>query len=281
MVSALLLALSIGLSARQAGTNQCGTELNQASNCQNAYSVCSAGLMISPTPRIRIEMAWCLKNGTGARLIPDGAITDYVQVTGIGNMSLLNIPSDDDPGGELDPQGNPIGGLVFSTAFGNLEQVFEWTGSNAPGYCQHIYGTLGCAWNMPGSYANGFDSCHADSGEVYGSSTFFQGQTVTPDAHPAPSPTSCTTGTNIITSSVSPLLTLWPPFMLLTVIQAQPTGSGSGSVSRSTTLSTGSNSKGAPSLTTSLAASIQGWARLPTGVGSAVVFSLVGAVIVL
>ena len=37
-----------------------------------------------------------------------------------------------DEGGELDPHGadgngNPIGGLVFSSAFGTLEQIHEWT----------------------------------------------------------------------------------------------------------------------------------------------------------
>ncbi|KAG6906544.1 hypothetical protein DXG01_013252 [Tephrocybe rancida] len=143
----------------------------------------------------RIEVAWCTKPGTGSRLIPDGAITgvhfvqtpDFVQVTGVGNLTFLNVPAGDE-GGELDPHGadgngapfslfspkslnslvlllpsayfiasrhhsylltsernapqiylkktphapnrntgNPIGGLVFSSAFGQLEEIFEWT----------------------------------------------------------------------------------------------------------------------------------------------------------
>ena len=46
-------------------------------------------------------------------------------------MTSLNIPKGD-AGGELDPHGadgngNPIGGLVFSSAFGQLQQIHEWT----------------------------------------------------------------------------------------------------------------------------------------------------------
>ncbi len=81
--------------------------------------------------------------------------------------------------------GNPIGSLVFSSAFksgGNVEQIHEWTNfmsanqfcfrackpqSSAPGWCQHIYDVMGCQWNMPGNYDAGvFEKCKADSGEV-------------------------------------------------------------------------------------------------------------------
>lgn len=78
--------------------------------------------------------------------------------------------------------GNPIGGLVFSSAFGQLQQLHEWTnfvsdtefcirgckdGSKAPALCQHIYDTLGCFWNMPGNYNAGvFEKCKGDTGEV-------------------------------------------------------------------------------------------------------------------
>ena len=78
--------------------------------------------------------------------------------------------------------GNPIGGLVFSSAFGQHEQLHEWTnfvsdtefcirgckdGPNAPTLCQHIYDLLGCMWNMPGNYSAGvFEDCLGDTGEV-------------------------------------------------------------------------------------------------------------------
>ncbi|THH01468.1 hypothetical protein EW026_g1238 [Hermanssonia centrifuga] len=120
----------------QTGTNQCGTNNDQNSMCQNVYvnSVDDFCLFAPPQPGAdsgignteRIEVSWCVKPGYGTRLIPDGAITgahfvqtpDYVQVTGVGNLTSLNIPTGDE-GGELDPHGadgngNPIGGLVFS-----------------------------------------------------------------------------------------------------------------------------------------------------------------------
>ena len=125
----------------QSGTNQCGTGSDQNSMCQNLYSAFSPPLFPSsdglrsvsivngiddfclfapPEPGAdsaignteRIEVAWCLKPGYGTRLIPNGAITgahfvqtpDYVQVTGVGDLTKLNIPKGDE-GGELDPHG--------------------------------------------------------------------------------------------------------------------------------------------------------------------------------
>ena len=60
----------------------------------------------------RIEVAWCTQSGHGTRVIPDGTITgahfvqtpDYVQVTGVGDLTKVNIPKGDE-GGELDPHG--------------------------------------------------------------------------------------------------------------------------------------------------------------------------------
>ncbi|KAG5338759.1 hypothetical protein C0989_006281 [Termitomyces sp. Mn162] len=177
-------------------------------------SLPSFSASIIPTPS---------QNGTGTRLIPDGAITgahfvqtpDFVQVTGVGNLTFVNVPAGDQ-GGELDPHGqdgngNPIGGLVFSSAFGQLEEIFEWTNfvsdsqfcfrackpaPMAPTWCQHIYDTMGCNWNMPANYDAGvFEQCMGDSGQpmgVYGTSTFFQGEPSTPPAHPIPPSSECT-----------------------------------------------------------------------------------------
>ncbi|KAJ7179615.1 hypothetical protein C8R46DRAFT_1345929 [Mycena filopes] len=318
----------------QTGTNRCGTALNQTSNCQDAYlnSLEDWCLWAPPEPgpgstigeTERIEVAWCLKNGTGARLIPDGAIMgahwlitpDYIQVTGTGNLTLLNIPAKDE-GGELDPHGadgngNPIGGIVWSTAFGGqLEQIFEWTnfmsdsefcfracdpkGSNAPGYCQHIYDEVGCMWNMPGNYEKGFDSCSADSGEppgVYGGSTFHQGDPATPAPHPAPSPKSCTTVTSIGNGFLIQGTSIGLPST-----PATPTGNGassgasgtSGGASGASRGASGASSGGAKPTGSNNSAcrrgpgvtSVQGWERITMSLGSAIVFSLVGALIVL
>ncbi|KAH8830528.1 hypothetical protein DL96DRAFT_1461885, partial [Flagelloscypha sp. PMI_526] len=225
----------------------------------------------------RFEVAWCLKNGTGNRIIPDGTIKgvtfiqtpDYVQLTGIGDLTLINVKAKDS-GGELDPHGadgngNPIGGLVFSSAFnGKLTQIHEWTnfqrqlismfncficcfrackdGPKAANLCQHIC-KMGCGWNMPGDYQAGeFKSCQGDSGEpmgIYGGSTFHQGDAQTPAPHPAPSSSKCQTiqtvsnGGFIISGTSIGLSTSTPA--------ATATGSASGSGQASQTASSASN----------------------------------------
>ncbi|KAF8211633.1 hypothetical protein K438DRAFT_1752329 [Mycena galopus ATCC 62051] len=338
----------------QSGTNQCGTGFNQSALCQTVYmnsltDWClwgppEAGPNSSIGETERIEVAWCTKNGTGTRLIPDGAIQgahwlitpDYIQVTGIADMTKVNVPlHDSGGGGELDPHGadgngNPVGGIVFSDAFGGTtEEIFEWMnfigpgqfcfricdpkGSNPAGYCQHVYDEMGCDWVMPGSYDAGFDTCYADSGEapgVYGSSTFHQGDGATPAAHPAPKPTSCTTvntiangvifsGTNFIGTSALPISpTSSASGSAITSGSSSPSASTSGSTSVSGSLPSGSSHSGSVSASgsgsksgsgassptgspSSAVASLQSWERIVTSVGSALVFSLLGAAVVL
>ncbi|KII87737.1 hypothetical protein PLICRDRAFT_42246 [Plicaturopsis crispa FD-325 SS-3] len=190
----------------QTGTNRCGTGFNQTGLCQNAYlnAVDDFCLFAPPEPgpgsvignTERIEIAYCLRNGTGARPIPDGTVkgvqflqtSEWVQVVGVGDFTKINVPKGD-AGGELDPHGadgngNPIGGLVFSSAFGQLQQIHEWTNfmsdsefcfracnpssKNAPTFCQHVYDEMGCQWNMPSAgYKQGvFERCSGAAGEV-------------------------------------------------------------------------------------------------------------------
>ncbi|KIL64124.1 hypothetical protein M378DRAFT_1045249 [Amanita muscaria Koide BX008] len=312
----------------QSGTNQCGTALNQNSACQNAYinNITDWCIWSPPEPgpnagignTERIEVAWCIKSGYGTRIIPDGSITgahfvvtpDFVQVTGVGNLTTLNVPAGD-AGGELDPHGadgngNPVGGLVFSNAFGQLEEIFEWTnfvsdsefcfrackpGPMAPTWCQHIYDTIGCAWNMPANYAPGvFEQCLGDSGQpmgVYGTSTFFQGEPVTPPAHPIPSSSSCTTlstiGNGFFISGTS-IATTNPASATATATAAGKSGSG---VSVSSTSSGPSNSNTAATGTSTGNAGFSRGATVNNGdwilftAGTAVVGSLVGAILVL
>ncbi|PWN25382.1 hypothetical protein BDZ90DRAFT_243438, partial [Jaminaea rosea] len=172
-----------------------------------------------------IEVAWCTKDH-GARLIPDGTLTSvhfvktsaYVQVTGTGDFTKINIAAGDQ-GGELDPHGatgngNPIGGLVYTTAFtGKHEQINEWMseisatdfcfrgcrGTNATSQmmCSHIYDEMGCGFIMPANYAAGtFESCEGDVAMAPGiisSWTFTQGDPVTPSPRSAPSSSNCKT----------------------------------------------------------------------------------------
>ncbi|KAI8974882.1 hypothetical protein BD414DRAFT_424059 [Trametes punicea] len=285
----------------QSGTNQCGSGHDQNSMCQNAYlnSLDDWCIFAPPQPgpnstigdTERIEVSWCIADGHGTRLIPDGTITgahfiqtpDYVQITGVGDLTKINIPAGDE-GGELDPHGadgngNPIGGLVFSNAFtGQYQQLHEWTnfvsdtqfcfrgckdGPNAPALCQHIYDVMGCMWNMPGDYSAGsFDRCLADTGEpmgVYGTSTFHQGDPTTPSAHPAPPSSSCTTtssiGNGLVVASGSGSASGSASASLTgsaTASGASATGSGSGvgSVSGSpSSPSSGGSGSGGPAAT--------------------------------
>ncbi|KAF8893217.1 hypothetical protein CPB84DRAFT_1783449 [Gymnopilus junonius] len=343
----------------QTGTNQCGTGSSQSSNCQNAYlnSLTDWCVFAPPNPgpdsvignTERIEVSWCLQSGTGTRLIPDGAITgahfiitpDFVQVTGVGDLTKINIPAGDaglDPHG-ADGNGNPIGGLVFSNAFGQLQQMHEWTNfvsdsefcfracrpsPQAPRFCEHIYDVLGCAWNMPGNYGTGFTSCHADSGEpmgVYGTSTFFQGQPSTPAAHPAPASSSCVTlntignGVVITTPNGGPASTSSSSSPSASATKSSTTtsssgsssdssstvslssSSGSGQASTGSSTSTRSSTNTSPTSTSSASssgttptgtgssatrsASLDGWERAVLSFGSAVIFSMLGAVFVL
>lgn len=213
----------------QSGNNNCGGGSSQSSKCQTAWfnDVDDFCLWAPPNPgqtigaTERIEVAWCTKAGRGTRTIPNGSLKGvhfkktphYVQVTGVGNFTSINIKKGDS-GGELDPHGadglgNPIGGLVFGNGFGPQLQYHEWTsfisdkefcfracvGPDASKYCAHRYDVLGCYWNMPSSYSsNVFESCQGDDGlpmGIYGSSTFHQGEASTPAPHPAPASSNC------------------------------------------------------------------------------------------
>lgn len=118
------------------------------------------------------EVAYCTKSGRGTRLIPEGTLhgvhfvktPDYVQVTGVGDFTKINVPKGDS-GGELDDRGangkhmlffrefltdgiqarviqvskppplchrrclliNVVGGLLYGNSFGPSMQYHEWT----------------------------------------------------------------------------------------------------------------------------------------------------------
>ncbi|KAF7974317.1 hypothetical protein HWV62_12484 [Athelia sp. TMB] len=196
----------------QSGHNACGTTSSQTSMCQTLWMNDADDFCLWAPPKTgtigdteRDEVAWCTKGGHGTRLIPDGTLTgvhfvrtpDYVQVTGVGDFTKINVAAGDG-GGELDPHGadsygNPIGGLVYGNTFSPNLQYHEWTnfisdglfcmractGPNARENCQHVYDEMGCYWNMPANYDAGyFESCKGDNDlpmGVYGTSTWSQG----------------------------------------------------------------------------------------------------------
>ncbi|GAA5928634.1 uncharacterized protein JCM15063_003926 [Sporobolomyces koalae] len=204
-----------GVRGGQFGYNRCNaTTETQDSRCQTAIinAVDDFCLWAPPEPGAEVgnvegEMvAWCTKEGHGTRIIPEGALQGvqfmrtphYVQVVGQIDQSKINIdPSD--YGGEMDPhgadqRGNPLGGLVFSNAFGSnsttsgttnsgtaYQQVIQWHNfmgggqfclkacdpSYELGYamCEHIFDRIGCVYNAPADYQaiNGtFQSCQGD-----------------------------------------------------------------------------------------------------------------------
>ncbi|KAN0066101.1 hypothetical protein ACQY0O_000195 [Thecaphora frezii] len=223
----------------QSGYNTCANNTwNQDSRCQTAWiNSLDDFCLWAPAEygtvgeKERSGVAYCTTDKHGTRLIPDGTITgahfvrtrDYVQVTGTGDFTTINIP-DGDEGGEFDPHGaddlgNPIGGIVYTTAnpASNGQPFFveQWTnfmsynqfclracwGRDAARQCEHIYDVMGCRWNIPANYEpNVFESCEGDIAElqgIYGGSTFRQGDAVTPTAHPAPASSQCTTTSTI------------------------------------------------------------------------------------
>jgi len=136
----------------QSGTNQCTTNGNQTSLCQNLYlntvqDFCLWGPQTNGSSIGNIEqivVSYCTNPNRGTRVFPDGTLIsahlvetpDYIQITGTGNFMNIGIAAGDG-GGELDPHGadgmgNPHGGLVFSNAWNNGtnglgEQIHEWT----------------------------------------------------------------------------------------------------------------------------------------------------------
>jgi len=191
----------------QAGYNICNsTTEGPTSMCQTSFfnSIDDFCLWAPSEPgktvgEIEGEMiAWCSKPGHGTRLIPEGTLTglqflktpDYIQL--VGFMKQTNIDMvDGDFGGEMDPhgadlRGNPMGGIMFSNAFGgSYKQVIEWTnfigsnafclkacdpaGPNAAHFCEHIYDRIGCAFNAPNAAKDlVFESCDAENADFPG-----------------------------------------------------------------------------------------------------------------
>jgi len=187
-----------GVRGHQYGFNICNsTTENQKSDCQTFWmnSPSDFCLTYPGTPGSDVAsqegemVAWCTAKGHGTRLIPDKAITglewrktpDYLQVVGFIDQSQLNLAADDF-GGEMDSggadgRGNPMGGVWFSTEYGE-GNVPNWTcfigggqfackacdpkGADRAHHCEHIYDRIGLAYNMPNAAEdNVFKSCEA------------------------------------------------------------------------------------------------------------------------
>ncbi|KAI5478040.1 beta dna polymerase [Pseudohyphozyma bogoriensis] len=166
----------------QYGTNRCGTVDSPKAKCQTLWVNSLTDFCLWAPPKKMpigeaeaVVVAYCTATGHGARLIPKGALTGvhmidaphYIQITGTGDFTKMNVPRGDD-GGELDPHGanglgNPVGGIVLATIKGKKTQIQqEWTqfisddlfcirickpGPDAWRWCNHIY-----RWHDPALY---------------------------------------------------------------------------------------------------------------------------------
>ncbi|CAD6931253.1 unnamed protein product [Tilletia caries] len=219
----------------QAGVNDCVKtygDSNPNAKCQTAvinsvtdFCLWAPDHSATIGDRERDVVAYCTKSGYGTRLIPQGTIKgaqfrktpSFVQVTGLCDCTKINVAPGDE-GGELDPHGadgsgNPVGGIVFTNAYGNnpqnYMQINEWSsfigadefsfrgciGPNAADYCPHIYDEQGSEWNHPGRYESGiFENCDATEGKfpgVYHGHRWHQGDGPTPPAHKAGRTSNC------------------------------------------------------------------------------------------
>ncbi|KAJ8295094.1 hypothetical protein OF846_002133 [Rhodotorula toruloides] len=169
-------------------------------------------------------VAWCTKEGYGTRIIPEGALQGvqfirtphYVQVVGYIDQVKIDMQADD-YGGEMARllsfppsfRGNPLGGLLFSNAFGGnssrngtrngtqFQQVIQWHNfmggaqfclkacdpsyENGWAMCEHIFDRIGCTYNAPSTWSkiNGtFESCLGDD-QLYPGQYIENGRTMT------------------------------------------------------------------------------------------------------
>ncbi|KAI0028456.1 hypothetical protein K488DRAFT_89725 [Vararia minispora EC-137] len=176
----------------QTGYNICNsTTEGQSSMCQTMYingldDLCLWGPATANSLIANTEgevIAHCAKTGYGTRIMQSGLVkgaqllktSEYWMITGIIDQTLINIQAGDN-GGELDSggqdgRGNPIGGLVYSTAWAkdNLPTQIQWwtefignnqfcikicnpDGKNEAGYCQHTLDRIGLGYNCPSKY---------------------------------------------------------------------------------------------------------------------------------
>ncbi|KIJ42350.1 hypothetical protein M422DRAFT_171118, partial [Sphaerobolus stellatus SS14] len=197
----------------QLGYNICNsTTEGQQSLCQTAFanSIDDFCIWAPAEPNSTVAdveghmVAWCTKAGRGTRQIPANTFTglqfiktpSYIAILGYIDQTKINMVKGD-WGGEMDPhgadlRGNPIGGLLFSSAFsGNTDtyvQTVEWhtfignnffcfkacdpADSNDAHYCEHVFDRLGCAYNIPNNAQNNtFESCEGENQDYPGTYT--------------------------------------------------------------------------------------------------------------
>ncbi|RSH91737.1 hypothetical protein EHS25_009106 [Saitozyma podzolica] len=109
-------------------------------------------------------VSWCSQAGHGTRLIPDGTLqgvtfvraNDWVQVSGTGDFTKINI-APGDAGGQFDSDQNTPDGAIMYVSDDN-QSVDNWVTlisadtfcvracTGDPSYCPTTYDQMGCWW---------------------------------------------------------------------------------------------------------------------------------------
>ncbi|GAA6002394.1 hypothetical protein JCM10207_001097 [Rhodosporidiobolus poonsookiae] len=295
---------------RQYGYNRCNeTTQNQASNCQTAIINSLDDFCLWAPPEYGEEVgniegemvAWCTKEGHGTRIIPEGALTGvqfmrtphYVQVVGHIDQQKVNILPED-YGGEMDPhgadqRGNPLGGLLFSNAFGSssttngttasggaYQQVVQWhnfmgggtfclkacdpSWENGWAMCEHIFDRIGCMYNAPADYGaieGKFETCMGDD-QLYPGQYVENGVTRTYTQPPESLGVITTIPYTPFTPSSSQCTTYASSEVYTAAAQLAASGSGTTSAASSGATSSGASTSGSSSSGASSGASASG-----------------------
>jgi hypothetical protein len=221
----------------------------------------------------------------------------YWMITGLIDQTLIDI-TDGDTGGELDSggqdeRGNPIGGLLYSSAFaadGAPSQIQWWTefigsnqfcikicnpaGTNEAGFCQHTLDRIGLAYNCPSKYTIGggapageFEVCDSDLMTVPGiyvengvTSSYAQPPESLGPITSIPYSPSLVASTNCVTTASSALFTQ--------LVSASTSASASASGSASASAAASASGSKATGSTTLSGPSASGAGAQPTAAGS-------------
>ncbi|ORX40713.1 hypothetical protein BD324DRAFT_678154 [Kockovaella imperatae] len=190
-------------------------------------------------------VSWCSKAGHDARLIPDGTLhgvtyvktPNYVQVSGFGDFTKINI-APGDYGGQFDSSTHtPDGAKVFIS---DSDTSKDWvmlisattyclracTGDAK--FCPATYDQMGCYFFTGNSIGQDgvWQNCKSDDGDppgVIGGSTYSQGAQPTPDPT-APAPSNCQTGSSEANGQTMPPYYSWDGTGIASVASGIPTG---------------------------------------------------------
>ncbi|WWD19512.1 hypothetical protein CI109_103973 [Kwoniella shandongensis] len=171
-------------------------------------------------------VSWCTKDSHGTRLMPDGTLNgvtyvkapNWVQVSGTGHFTNINVQSGD-AGGQFDSdQHKPDGGQMFISD--DNQSASSWVTlisdetfcvracTGDPKYCPTDYDEMGCYFYTSNGigWDGVYQDCEADDGDPPG---VVDGTTYTQGNSPIPTPTipavsNCNPGPSVANGQTAP-----------------------------------------------------------------------------